>query len=99
MPFLVCLCPKDSFVDLNSVETACAMAVARYNDGAHTTRNIMKKCNLTPERYVSEAADKEDGKRIYYARKKSRQQRRSEQRHEEELNIEREGDTYVSGGF
>lgn len=82
------------------------MAVVRYNVSAHTTGNIMKKCNLTPGRYISEAADKEDGKRIYYARKKSRvgalearQQRRSERRQEEELNIKREGDTYVPGGF
>lgn len=82
------------------------MAVVRYNVSAHATGNIMKKCNLTPGRYVSEAADKEDGKRIYYARKKSRvaalearQQRRSERRHEEELNIKREGDIYVPGGF
>ena len=43
------------------------MAVACYNDGAHTAGNIMKRCNLNLGRYmyVSEAADKEDGKRIY----------------------------------
>ena len=29
----------------------------------------------------------------------ARQQRRSDRRHEEEHNIEREGDTYVPGGF
>jgi len=100
------LCPKDSFVGLSSVETACALAVARFNDGAHTTANIMRKCDLNPGQYVSEAADKEDSKRTYHARKKSRvgalearQQRRSDRRHEEEHNIEREGDTYVPGGF
>ena len=59
------LCPKDSFVGLNSGKTACAMAVACYNGGGHTTGNIMKKFNLTPRRDVSDAADKEDGKRIY----------------------------------
>ena len=64
------LCPKDSFVGLSSVETACALAVARFNDGAHTTANIMRKCDLNPGRYVSEAADKEGSKRTYHARKK-----------------------------
>ena len=90
------LCPKDSFAGLNSVETACA----------HTTANIMRRCDLNPGQYVSEAANKEDSKRIYHARKKSRvgalearQQRRSNRVHEEELNIEIEGDTYVPGGF
>ena len=100
------LCPKDSFARLNSVETACAIAVARFNDGAHPTANIMRRCDLNPGQYVSEAANKEDSKRIYHARKKSRvgalearQQRRSNRVHEEELNIEMEGDTYVPGGF
>ena len=100
------LCPKDSFVGLSSVETACALAVAHFNDGAHTTANIMRKCDLNPGQYVSEAADKEDSKRTYHARKKSRvgalearQQSRSDRTHEEEHNIEREGDTYVPGGF
>ena len=65
------LCPKDSFAGLNSVETACAIAVARFNDGAHTTANIMRRCDLNPGQYVSEAANKEDSKRIYHARKKS----------------------------
>ena len=102
------LSPKNSFVGLSSVETACALAVAHFNNGAHTTANIMRKCGFNPRQYVSEAADKEDSKRTYryHARKKSRvgalearQQRRNDRRHEKEHNIEREGDTYVPGGF
>lgn len=65
------LCPKDSFAGLNSGETACAIAVARFNDGAHTTENIMRRCDLNPGQYVCEAANKEDSKCIYHARKKS----------------------------
>ena len=53
------LCPKESLAGLNSVETACAMAVAHFNDGAHSSANILKKCGLNPGRYVSDAADNE----------------------------------------
>lgn len=99
-------CPKESFAGLNSVETACAMAVARFNDGSDTSGNIMKRCGLNPGKYVSERAEKEDTKRTYHAERKTRegaltarQQRRTERRHQEKSNIENEGETYVSGGF
>jgi len=100
------LCPEESFAGLNSVETTCALAVARFSDGSHTSENIMKRCGLNPGKYVSERAEKEDTKRTYHAERKTRegaltaiQQRRTERRHQEERNVENEGETYVSGGF
>ena len=94
------LCPKESFAGLNSVETACAMAVARFNDGSNTSGNIMKRCGLNPGKYVSERTEQEDTKRIYHAERKTREgaltarkQRRTERRHQEERNIENEGET------
>ena len=94
------LCPKESFAGLNSVETPCAMAVARFNDGARSTANIMKKCGLNPGRYVSDAADKDNSQRIYHSQKKTlegalqaRQERRAKRIDQEEMNVENEGDT------
>lgn len=85
------LCPKESFAGLTTVETACAMAVSRFNDGSHTSANIMTRCGLNPGRFVYERAEKEDSKRIYHAERKSgegalaaRQQRRTERKHQEE---------------
>ena len=84
---VVCgLCPKDSLDGLNSMEKACAMTVAHYNDGAHTTGNIMRSVTL-----IQVGMFWEDSKCIYHARKKSqisaleaRQQSRSERRQVEE---------------
>lgn len=56
---------------LSSVETACAIAVARNNYGTHTTLSIMRKSDLNLRQYVSETADKQDSKSTYNARKES----------------------------
>ncbi|XP_078352971.1 uncharacterized protein LOC144637766 [Oculina patagonica] len=42
------LCPKESFAGLTTVETACAMAVSRFNDGSHTSVYIITNCGLNP---------------------------------------------------
>ena len=38
------LCLKESFAGLNSVETACAIVIARFNDGSHISGTIMRRC-------------------------------------------------------
>ena len=67
------LCLKESFARLNSVETACAIAVARFNDGSHISKTVMRRCGLNPGRNVSEMAEKEDRNRVYHAKKRSKE--------------------------
>lgn len=66
------LCLKDLFVGFNFVEVVCVMVVVCYNVSVYIIGNIMKKCNFILGRYVFEVVDKEDGKCIYYVRKKLR---------------------------
>ena len=65
---------KETFAGLSSVETACAMAVSPFDDGAHTVSSIMLKCGLNPGQYCYEGMEKEDSTRVYHSKKKSRKE-------------------------
>ena len=60
---------KETFAGLSSVETACAMAVSLFNNGAHTVSSIMQKCGLNSGQYCNEGMEKEDSTQVYPSKK------------------------------
>ena len=41
-------CPKEVFLGRDSVETACALAVSTFNDGASSLSEVAKRLGVTP---------------------------------------------------
>ena len=99
-------CPKESFAGRETLETAVALAVCHFNDGAFSRERILSRLGVTssPLLAVSEAransqrvrsAEYKCTKKAKYARKQLRRKRKGI----EEKKQQEEGSTYAPGAF
>ena len=99
-------CPKERFVGRNTVETAVALAVASFNDGAKSVDALLQSMGLGEGDHTLQALVRKDKLRLYHAaykgsefRKQVRKRKRHAKKGREETLKAREGDTYIAGWF
>ena len=99
-------CPKKKAHGLVSVESAVAIAVGVYNDGAKTFLDILKALNLSVGLYAQTWAKKQDAERIKNAQREaqessheSRIARREARLRRDEQQTEAEGFPYQAGAY
>ena len=100
------LCPKELFLGRMAVDTACAIAVCRFNDGATSLYDISKRLELEPSPTCKVLLQQKDLQRIERADYKSsehyktlRKTARAKRKGFEDKNLEEEGTMYSSGAF
>ena len=100
------LCPKELFLGKESVDIACAIAVAKFNDGACTLLSLSQRCELTSSHFSRHLFRKRDRLRVLKSKYKTsehgkaiRKRARKRRKGFEDRDKEREGPMYVPGGF
>ena len=100
------LCPKELFLGKTSVDTACAMAVCCFNDGALSLRCIAHRLQLETSKFCDRTPSQKDKKRINNSRykftevaKNLRKRVRWKRKGLDDQHQEREGPMYIPGGF
>ena len=100
------LCPKELFLGKTSVDTACAMAVCRFNDGALSLRSIAHRLQLETSTFCDHTLTQKDKQRISNSRykcteaaKRLRKRARRKRKGLDDRHQEREGPMYIPGGF
>lgn len=100
-------CPKSKFVSKYKVDIAVAGAVSEFNQGCWlTVLDCMNTAGLSPGRETANIATKRDMRRLTES-KKAKQNKKKKLRLSKKLNklrkeknsMEKEGPTYLSGGF
>ncbi|KAL8585901.1 hypothetical protein ACOMHN_019316 [Nucella lapillus] len=101
-----CLCPKERWGNLRTVDTALAIAVQRFNKGASALQDVMLELELVTGSTVENFALKEDTARVRKATKKSSDKEKEKRkkmdtvrRREQQERREREGEVYGPGQF
>ena len=70
------LCPRERFASKETVETAVALSVVRFNDGAVRLGEVVREMGCTVGEFMVAGLQEEDRKRVYHAEKKLQQRRR-----------------------
>ena len=99
-------CPKERFAGRHTVETAVALAVASFNDGAKSVCALLQSMGLGERDHTLQALVRKDKLRLYHAaykgtefRKQERKRKRRAKKGRDETLKTREGDMYVAGRF
>ena len=66
-------CPKELFLGKISVDTACAMPVCSFNDGATSLSTIASRLGLEPSPFCEHHLKRKDAQRIQGSKYKSSQ--------------------------
>ena len=100
------MCPKTTFASASTVNTATALAVAHFNDGAGSVGSLLEQMGLPIGQHTARLLELLDLDRSYHAaRKRSNQGRKSRKRRRRlrkgfnDLREEEEGVMYEPGGF
>ena len=99
-------CPKELFLGKVSVDTACAMAVCSFNDGATSLSTIASRLGLKPSPFCDHHLKRKDAQRIqgskYKSSRRAKELRRASRRKRKGLDDkrqEKEGPMYMPGAF
>ena len=100
------LCPKERFVGAETVETAVAIAVCKFNDGAYSLKKLLDHMRLQDAHFTNLSLWSQDEARVWksdYHSSEAVKLRRKRKRHErkgyEDMQKENEGETYSAGNF
>ena len=98
--------PKELFLGKVSVDTACAMAVCSFNDGATSLSTIASRRGLEPSPFCDHHLKRKDAQRIrgskYKSSRRAKELRRASRRKRKGLDDkrqEKEGPMYMPGAF
>ena len=91
------LCPKEGFASKETVETAVALSVVRFNDGAVRLGEVVREMGCTVGEFMVAGLQEEERKRVYHAEKESFS-RGEEGEEETEKDSERTGRAFGGAG-
>ena len=98
--------PKTKYVGCEKLKSGVFNAIANFNHGKKASIVIITEMNLVPGKYMRLMCDTENKKRkylfLYKASNKSKKRRkiiRSQRRHTQGINIQKEGTSYEGGGY
>ena len=98
--------PKEVFVGSQVLSLGVYDAVAHFNMGATATIKVLEQLHITPGKYCEEECRERDIRRVKSANlkedeksKKRRKVLRGKKKHQNDKHQEKEGDTYLPGGF
>ena len=99
-------CPKETFCDAFTAETAACLAIAEFNHGGTTINSVLQEMGCTPGDHVMHGLASCDKERMYHsgrktspAVKKARKVKRATKKGYADAQKEAEGHTYRSGMF
>jgi len=100
------LCPKERFVGAETIETAVAIAVCKFNDGSYSLKKLLDYMRIKDGQFTNLSLWSQDEARVWksdYHSSETVKLRRKKRRHErkgyEDTRKENEGETYSSGNF
>ena len=101
------ICPKESFNGAETVATCVYLSTAVFNDGAESLLSILDAMHCPYSSFTVSGLRAVDDQRLYHTKRKSSFEEKSARKEAEtgqkkglaDTTAEKEGDTYVAGGF